>query len=105
MEQVKKLQSVNQKKSEMNQNSKMGRLLHISSDPIQTADLMLEKNQIQKKSLKERFLSSLWHFFFVVLFSFGIIDYLYERLSLDMNMGYGIAFESFSSCILFIRGI
>jgi hypothetical protein len=35
---------------------------------------------------------SLWQFCFRCLSSFGIIDYLYERLSLDMNMGYRIAF-------------
>jgi hypothetical protein len=42
--------------------------------------------------------------FFVVLFSFGIIDYLYERLSLDMNMGYRIAFGILLIVYSFIRG-
>jgi hydrogenase-4 membrane subunit HyfE len=57
----------------------------------------------RKKSLKERFL--LGNFVFRCLSSFGIIDYLYERLSLDMNMGYRIAFGILLIVYSFIRGI
>jgi hypothetical protein len=53
---------------------------------------MLEKGIKYSEEIAQRAISfSLWQFCFRCLSSFGIIDYLYERLSLDMNI-YRIAF-------------
>jgi hypothetical protein len=61
---------------------------------------------INSEEIAQRAISfSLWQFCFRCLSSFGIIDYLYERLSLDMNMGYRIAFGILLIVYSFIRGI
>jgi hypothetical protein len=60
---------------------------------------MLEKeSNIRRKSLKERFLR---YGNFRCLSSFGIIDYLYERLSLDM--GYRICLWNSSHRVFFYK--
>jgi hypothetical protein len=64
--------------------------------------LMLEKESNIQIAQKSDFFS-LSLFCFRCLSSFGIIDYLYERLSLDMNMGYRIALEFFSSLFFYKR--
>jgi hypothetical protein len=47
------------------------------------------------EEIAQRAISSRYgNFVFRCLSSFGIIDYLYERLSLDMNMGYRILLNS-----------
>jgi hypothetical protein len=73
-----------------------------SSDPNSNSGLMLEKESKFRRNRSKSDFSRYGNFVFR-LSSFGIIDYLYERLSLDMNMGYRIAFEFFSSCILYKR--
>jgi hypothetical protein len=58
------------------------------------------------EEIAQRAISSRYgNFVFRCLSSFGIIDYLYERLSLDMNMGYRIAFGILLIVYSFIRGI
>jgi hypothetical protein len=61
---------------------------------------MLEKESKYSEEIAQRAISRYGNFVFRCLSSFGIIDYLYERLSLDMNIGYRLPLEFFSSCIL-----
>jgi uncharacterized membrane protein (DUF485 family) len=68
---------------------------------------MLEKGikNIQKKSLKERFLLVMAILFFVVYLVLGLLIIFMKDFPLDMNMGYRIAFGILLIVYSFIRGI
>jgi hypothetical protein len=67
------------------QNGKPVRTI-FSSDPNSNSGLMLEKESKYSEEIAQRAISSRYGNFVFRLSSFGIIDYLYERLSLDMNI-------------------
>jgi uncharacterized membrane protein (DUF485 family) len=68
---------------------------------------MLEKEiiNIQKKSLKERFLLVMAILFFVVYLVLGLLIIFMKNFPLDMNMGYRIAFGILLIVYSIIRGL